>query len=192
MRVLLTDDSTDALSNSFLLDDDSRYSASLNVLNFAQPLNNILHCRWTSNIIRMTELSHFILSPNNIISFFMQYSLFCGWYIEVHEPDRFVRNWTSSFYSSEFSFQLFIAACRVIFLIGKVPMFLCLANYFRQILVHWSTSIGCICSFIVVFLAQKVSIKSTQGEFVVTTHLLFLPQENMILFSLGLLFAFWQ
>lgn len=40
------------------------------------------------------------------------------------------------------------------------------------------------------FVAHKVSIKSTQGEFLVTTHLLFLPQENMILFSLGLLFSF--
>lgn len=79
MRAMMSEDSNNAVSTSFLLDDDSRYA-----INFSRQFN-------VSFLVLVFAVA-FLLKP----WIWMQHSFFGGWHFQINAPSRSSRRGSSS------------------------------------------------------------------------------------------------
>lgn len=91
MRVLMTEDSNNAVSSSFLLDDDSR----LNQIILSFILSLLFFCHWLSPLL-------------------MQHSIFCRWPVQINRSGGHFRCGTTAAYSWKFRLQFLVTTCWLI------------------------------------------------------------------------------
>jgi hypothetical protein len=100
MRVLMTEDSNNPVSNSFLLDDDSRWPSLCPCqlfLCYYTPMPSGQEC------LRLT-----------CVCFEMQHTILCRWYIQINGADWHLWYWTASTDSRELWLCILVAAAWIV------------------------------------------------------------------------------
>lgn len=103
MRVMMTEDSSNAVSSSFLLDDDSRYCFYILPpfsVNFLSPLMSTIYYLFTY-----------------IIYILMQHPILRGWHLQVNATSRYSRHRSSSLNSWKLGVWVLASTRRVMFII---------------------------------------------------------------------------
>ena len=95
----MTEDSSNAASPSFLLDDDSRYK--------------VLTIAWFFFFFSWFQASCLWLKPRPHV-FQMQHSIFCGWHFQVNTTNRSCWYWSSTSYSRKLRLYILITTPRMI------------------------------------------------------------------------------
>jgi hypothetical protein len=90
MRVLMTEDSNNPVSNSFLLDDDSR----------------LLSFSYQSHILSEKNLKCFLINHPH---FEMQHTVLRWWHIQINAADWYLWYWTTPTHSGELWLCILIA-----------------------------------------------------------------------------------
>lgn len=104
MRIMMTEDSSNAVSSSFLLDDDSRYCFYIILLIFT----------WFSVSIHRLNISYGYLYISYIS---MQHPVLRGWHLQVNATNRCSRRWSSFLNSWKLGVWVFTSTCWVMFMI---------------------------------------------------------------------------